>query len=246
MIKDNITKKVFDPEECIRRGDEIIATRDYDEHYLACNWYVRAAILGDERAYKKISMAIEYGMTLDSDFTGAFKPIKKAADAGNSDAMLTLAFMCEHFYDCDYGYEEANKYCTKAVKCGNEAAKYFLTVGYTYGMMNSKRDKVDYYGLNMESLNAGCSYGYLGVGECYLDGIGVAVDEVKGNDYIRRAADMGNAAAQFLIGCRLRGGLGFAHPNDELSIEYLKMAARQGYKGACISLYGRGIKYREK
>lgn len=63
--------------------------------------------------------------------------------------------------------------------------------------------------------------------DCYCGGWGVGEDEEKELALLRRAAEMGEPAAQTALGYHISGGLG-GGPDDEVAMYWLRKAVEQG------------------
>jgi TPR repeat protein len=69
----------------------------------------------------------------------------------------------------------------------------------------------------------------------YQKGLGTAQDEVQAAEWYRKAAEQGNAMAQYQLGMMYALGQGM-RKNDEESRQWLQKAAEQGYGQAVEQL----------
>ena len=82
---------------------------------------------------------------------------------------------------------------------------------------------------------------------CYLLGCGVEKDEKKANMWRQKAAELGNAIAQFILGIQCQIG----EQDEAKAAEWYRKAAEQGLAGAQLSLgdcynFGRGVEKDDK
>ncbi|MCF7734476.1 MAG: hypothetical protein K9N23_22525 [Akkermansiaceae bacterium] len=71
----------------------------------------------------------------------------------------------------------------------------------------------------------------IALGDCYLDGTGVAKNETEAVEWFRKAAAQGDAIAQFKLGFCYSRGKGVKQDDAE-AVKWLRMAAEQGHATA--------------
>ena len=85
------------------------------------------------------------------------------------------------------------------------------------------------------SADAGCAEGFCSLATAYQLGKGVAKDDARAYELMRRAADMSHPEALNFLGYCLQHGVG-VEPNAELSVRYYEKAASLGNSAAFVNL----------
>lgn len=86
-----------------------------------------------------------------------------------------------------------------------------------------------------EAANCGSARAQTELGMCYLNGIGVAVNEKKGVEYLTRGADNGDSAAQHELGYMYLQGK-HVQRDPATAAEFFEMGAEQGHALSCYDL----------
>jgi TPR repeat protein len=172
--------------------------------------YRWAALWGDANAQKALGHIYESGIGVAADREEAMGWYKKAADAGDYDAMVILDDMRTA------GSADA------AGQSGPEPARYAERIR-TIEKNNPHAVFQRYY----EQAQTGGAHGLYNLGAAYANGIGVPVDQVKASYYLLKAAEKGDTDSQMWMGYRYFYGRGVAK-NEKSAAEYFKKAAQKG------------------
>lgn len=134
--------------------------------------------------------------SVPKDIESAVKFYERAAEKGSYYAMKNLATMYKKG-EVD-GYKDLENYIKwleRAAEAGHRDAMCEMGDAYREGKADIKTDinrAMEWY---EKAGNAGCGDGYFEIGYLYINGITVAKDEEKGNEYYKKAKDLGSAAA---------------------------------------------------
>ncbi len=112
----------------------------------------------------------------------------KAADKGNSKAMIQAALFCGQGRGGKRDMNQAKLYIEKAIAAGNADGKA-LMASMLFSNKENKYEKI--YNLLKESSEAGSPYGAAGLSEFYRKGIMVKKDLNKARDLIQISVDKG-------------------------------------------------------
>jgi len=123
--------------------------------------------------------------------------------------------------------EEAIERLKKRMEIGDVIAIFNLGVFYSDGTRGFSQDYTKALELWHRAAELGYSEGYLGIGNAYLYGRGVEVDEKKARHYYELAAMAGDEAARYNLGLdEWRAG------NMERALKHWMIAARDGYSNS--------------
>lgn len=196
-------------------------SRDYET---ALGDYQKVVEEGTEQLYvayamNNIAKMYQYGEGVEQDYTTAIEWYTKAADLGDSDAMLCIAQM----YDWGDGMEQddakAVEWYTKAADANNSAAMCRLGVMYGSG------EGVDQdFDMEMEwyqkAADLGNTQAMENIALLYKFGVdGVAQDGNAAIEWYQKAADSGDSSALGQIGDMYRDGDGVER-NDDVALEW--------------------------
>jgi|GEM_PF-620713 len=155
------------------------------------------------------------------------------AEKGNKDAQLKLAFLLERGLGGPANNEMAAQWYTLSAEQGQPAAQYLLAHMYQMGRIgtspNYAETKKWYQAAQSQYPQASVALGF--------------VEETVDNNYetaaqnYSRAADTGDAIAQFNLGLIYENGKGVAVDNQKAKSMYLQ-SAQQGYAKAMTQLAG--------
>lgn len=155
------------------------------------------------------------------------------ADKGNKDAQLKLAFLLDRGLGGIANNELAAHWYTLAAEQGQPAAQYLLAQMYQLGRVGGEPDYAEtkkwYQAAQAQYPQASVALGF--------------VDETVDNNYASaaqnyaRAAEVGDAIAQYNLGLIYENGKGIAVDNQKAQSLYLQ-SAQQGHARAMTQLAG--------
>ena len=171
-----------------------------------------------------------------------FKRIKKAADAGDTNALCMLGMCYQNGIGTSKDEKKSFQCYKKAADKGNVGALYNLGMCYLMGTGTSKDEEKSFqcFKKAADKGNVGALYN---LGMCYINGIGTSKNEKKAFQCYEKAADKGNAGAFGKLGLCYLMGTGTSK-DEEKSFQFFKKAADEGYKPALSILgmfYEKGI-----
>ena len=220
----------------------------------AVKWYRRAAYQGLAASQYSLGLAYANGNGVGQDYLEAARWYLKSAEQGDVDAQYNLAGLYAQGLGVAQDLAEAEKWWIKAAAQGDDQAKKCLQALYSAaaGQNSSGRSPAGSPGHTGGGSSG--SHGHEDSDELLKRGIdyfygnsGLRQDYSEAMRLWRRAAELGNAEAQFRLA--LDGydqGRGLAQNYEEAAIWYRK-AAEQGRADAQSSLgflylCGRGVK----
>ena len=173
------------------------------------NWPAAAAACAAVVAERPGDMRMQdyYGMALDKtgNVIEALRRYKMAADAGDSDAMVSLGFAFVTGHGTVKNPERAFELFTKAAALGNPDGLSDLGALYANGLFVKKDSAkaLEYY---EKAIEAGCSFALNQIGVIYFNGQGVERDYKAAAEYFQQSADLGDGyALKFLAIMNERG-----------------------------------------
>ena len=212
----------------------------------ALQFYVSSAKAGDESSMMQAGLLYQYGYGTKADSEIAMDYYRKAADAGNSYAMVYVACMYELGQDfVKQDLDKAFEWYKKAADLGNPEAMIYLGDMYRIGKYGMKNDQPDY---NMarfwyeEALKNGCIDAYYSLGFMYEEGLGADCDYEKAFEYYQKSSEYGSALAMCRIGYLYDYGYIGGEVNSEEAMNWYYKAAKAGSGEA---MYCIGSKYEE-
>ena len=237
----------------------------------AVKWYRKAADQGHAVSQYNLGYCYIHGLGVAKDLTAAEQWCSKAADQGHKSAKEALEKLQlaknpwklyetgKSFYDRK-DYEQAIVYFRKAAERGNEFAEYKLGECYEHGqgVVKDFAEAVKWYRRAAERGNEFAEYK---LGECYESGVGVTKDlteavkwylkaakhrNSEAIEWFRKAADQGDAGAQYILGLLYYKGYIDFEVNLREVVEWFRKAAEQGHIDAQYNLgvcyaKGRGV-----
>ncbi len=159
------------------------------------------------------------------DDSKAMEYFQQASDLGHPDAMVMLGLS---YQDGQNGYAKDTKKALdlfeKASAIGSSDASYFAGLLYIDDEDGIPQNKDLAFKYINDAASKGCKDAYYFMGSCYLDGVGVAVDSTKSLEWFMKAADDGDAYAQFSVAK-------YYEYRDDMAnaMKWYKMAADQQY-----------------
>jgi TPR repeat protein len=132
---------------------------------------------------------------------------RKAADAGNANAMTALGWLYDNGMGVEKDLKQAADWYRKGADAGNALGMNNLGVDYENGIGVEKDPKqaADWY---RKAADAGYLDAMTNLGLLYENGTGVAKDPKQAADWYRKAADAGNASGMRNLGLAYRNGTG--------------------------------------
>lgn len=196
---------------CYYNGDGI--KRDI---YEAVKWFRKAAEQENSEAQFKIGMCYLEGMGVNQREEEALYWLQKSGEQGNSEAQIKLG---------DYYYEKGE------VTAFSEALKWYQKAGKKGE--KDRKEKMDNCEIFVKATN-GDTKAQLAVFLAYTGGMfGVKKDIDEAKKWLNKAADLGNAEAQGLL-----GALYYEADNKKEAVKWLSKAAEQGNETAQYHLGG--------
>ena len=221
-------------------------------------WCLRAADQSHEKALCLLGTMLKRGYGCQQDPGSALLRFEQAAKLGNAESMFQLGRMYENGEGTPQDEQKAKRYYRQAADAGHEQAKVSLI---KISLARTDQDKAqDYFRQSENSFKAGeiqtalsqlemaASLGYapaqLKLGTFHLKNFLVNhPDPEKGVELIRKAAESGIAAAQYLTARLYYEGKEIKQ-DHRLSFEWCMKAADQNYPDALGLLgyfYRKGI-----
>ena len=213
----------------------------------------RAAERGDVAAQYNIGCMYADGKGVLEDDKAAVKWFQKAAEQGYADAQFNLGCMYANGEGVPEDNSEAVKWYRKAAEQGLAEAQ--VNLGNMYdegeGVPEDDSEAVKWYrkaadqGYASAQLNLGYMYAKgegVPEGEACIDGDRLYLHSDNSSEAVkwyRKAAEQGNAFAQYNLGNMYANGKGVPK-NDSEAVKWYRKAAEQGYASAQCNL---GIMY---
>jgi hypothetical protein len=167
------------------------------------------------------------------------KTYLKDAEIGNATAQCELGFLYYSGKDgAEQDYEKAREWLTKSADQDYSEAQFLLSAIYSDGLGTNKdsSEGVRLLLKSIETKKAGKNYNlesnelaiaYSCLGKDFQTGDGVKQDSDKAFSYFFKAAELGNAEAQVLVGSFYSLGISVKEDQKE-SVKWYEKAAKQG------------------
>lgn len=168
-----------------------------------------------------------------NNFSAAFEPCIKAAEAGNGAAQYMIGRMYSLGLGISQDHAKAKKWLQSAAD--NKITLAYVLLGHELFLQdNNDLAALDWY-YKAENDSDVAPTARFFIGNIYLAGINIPVDENKAFQYIQKSADGGFNAAYSLL-AKLYA-LGIGHPKDsEQALRYYRAAAQEGGESDKLSL----------
>lgn len=171
---------------------------------------------------------------------------RKAAEQGDVEAQVNLAYCYYIGSGVEQDYAEAVKWYRKAAEKGSAKAQFSLGACYEFslGVGQDYTQATKWYRKAAEQGHAEAQ-GFLGV--CYYNALGLARDYHQAAQWYHKAADQGVAEAQKNLGVCYANGHGVAQDYVQ-AMKWFRMAAEQGnavaqkYLADCYAMGYREVK----
>ncbi|WP_407056611.1 SEL1-like repeat protein [Burkholderia seminalis] len=125
-------------------------------------------------------------------------------------------------------FNDVARYYRIAAAFGHYKANHNLQILVSSGMASSPDPEKESVDLAEQLIKAGVPSGYYDIGHYLLNGYGVQKDDDAARRYIRKAADLGNADAQYYVGNLLDP----ADAAPDIALKMFQCAADQGHAEA--------------
>lgn len=202
---------------------------DKKERLKAMEWYQKAANDSPEAAYA-LGKIYEKGKVVPKDDVQAFWLYRKAAEKGH----LAATFEAGKRYLAQNKPKKAFRHYQKVAEQGDKEAQYHLGMMYLQGKVEGAVNLPK----AQEWLEKSAAQNYLHalyqLGEMYHKGP-LVVEVAKAFGYHLKAAELGAARSQYLVGFWYGNGNG-GQKDDAKSLEWLLKSIAQGHVPACQHL----------
>ena len=185
----------------------------------------------DAEGMQKLNLFYDSGEVTKQDQAESFKWLRMAAEHGNADAQFSFGkcYKFGAFVDCDETeaekwFDKAEKGFLNAVERGDTEAAFKLANFYMF--RDNEQNTIRYY---EKAVEQGHTKAMIGLCNCYLSGYGVEMDRDKSVNLIRKAAELGDAEAQGILGRVYLKGLPGSSVEADLA-EFVKWC-RKGAEG---------------
>lgn len=174
------------------------------------------------------------GMGGKRDMKEAAVKYEKAAEAGNSDASVALAYAYYNGAGVNRDPEKAFSLFQKAADAGNPSGNAGMGMCYYEGMgvARNHAKAIDNF-KKAEGKNDPAGQWWLG--KCFFYGDGVIKDENWGIQLIKKAAEQGYAPAEFSMAYNYEHGIGVPFDRDK-ALAFYTRSAEAGYAPAQTNL----------
>lgn len=178
------------------------------------------------------------------DYATALAKLKKAAQAGDTRAQISLGFMYEDGKGVTQDYVQAVRWYTKAAELGDASAQFLLGSMYENGK-GVAQDYVQAVRWYTKAAEAGDVDAQYKLGQMYANGQGVPQDYLQAARWYTKAAEAGNVGAQQILALMYDRGEG-VQQNDVQAVRWYTKAAEAGDALAQFVLgrryaYGNGV-----
>lgn len=196
----------------------------------ACRWYERAAQQGDATAQCALAVCYADGKGVKQDMAHAFIWFEKAAAQNVPQAQWNLGELyATGLPGVEADPKKATLLCKRAANAGFAPAS--ATLGALFARAKKHERAVQWWTLAAEQ---GDLEALFNLGQAHRLGLGVAKDEVKAFELLRKAALGGVAAAQSRLGLAYATGEGAALDPIE-ACKWFELAALRGDQAAAAN-----------
>ncbi|MCR4267251.1 tetratricopeptide repeat protein [Nitratireductor sp. ZSWI3] len=193
----------------------------------AAQWYAKAAEQGVPEAQFQYALMLLDGTFVGKDSDRAYELMRIAADSGNRLAQFNLAQMMLDRHPGLESEKRAVGYYEKAANAGLADAQYAMAQVYANGFGGKAADDRKARDWLLRSATQGFDTAQLDLGTWMVDGRGGPRDTATGFNWLKRAAEGGNIAAQNRLAKLYRAGVGTEPRPREAAAWYIS-ARRAG------------------
>jgi TPR repeat protein len=190
------------------------------------------AAKGDAQAELDLGRAYHLGKGVPQDFVKAAELYQEAAAQGNAKAMYNLGYIYQHGQGVTKDGVMAGQWFQKAANLGLASGQLEIGLSYFFGDDGFKQDyssasKWLTQAAQQPDASAACASAANALGSLYEHGQGVPLDGKQAIFWYTTGAEMGNAKAQFNLGCVYNAGIHVGRDRVR-SYKWLKLSALQG------------------
>ncbi|QDC03232.1 sel1 repeat family protein [Mesorhizobium sp. 8] len=193
----------------------------------AAKWYQRAAERGVPEAQFQYALMLIDGTYVKKDRKEAHALMQAAAEAGNTLAQFNFAQLLVEEDSGDAGLARAAPYYERAAEAGLPDAQYAMAQFYANGVGGKKEDDVKARALLAQAARQNYDTAEIDLAQWLIDGRGGKRDLKAGFQWMKRAADGGNVAAQNRLAKLYMAGIG-VEPDSNLAAAWYIVARRAG------------------
>ncbi|MDW6021920.1 tetratricopeptide repeat protein [Mesorhizobium sp. BAC0120] len=206
----------------------------------AAKWYSLAAEQGVPEAQFQYALMLLDGDYVKKDLNEAYALLEAASQAGNVLAQFNLAQLIVRREPGDAGMAKAVPYYEQAAKAGLADAQYAMSQIYANGAGGKKRDEVEARRWLQLAAEQGYDTAALDLGTWLVEGRGGPQDRKAGFNWLRRAALIGNVAAQNRLAKLYMQGLG-TDPDNIMAAAWYIAAHRAGLSDPVMDDFLNGL-----
>lgn len=193
----------------------------------AAKWYQRAAERGIPEAQFQYALMLIDGTYVKKDRKEAHALMQAAAEAGNTLAQFNFAQLLVEEDSGDAGLARAAPYYERAAEAGLPDAQYAMAQFYANGVGGKKENDVKARTLLVQAARQNYDTAQVDLAQWLIDGRGGKRDLKAGFQWMKRAADGGNVAAQNRLAKLYMAGIG-VEPDSNLAAAWYIVARRAG------------------
>ncbi len=154
---------------------------------------------GDLEAQSMAAEAYFHGRGTATNLAESVRLYRLAAAAGHSGAQVSLGNCLLYGLGCEKNVCAATNWLTRAADAGNLGAMVDLAFCLRNNIPGIVRDDNKAFKWAMKAAVSGHPGGQVFIGECYMKGFGVPVDQRLADTWLLRAARQGNTRAKALL-----------------------------------------------
>lgn len=193
----------------------------------AAKWYQLAAEQGVPEAQFQYALMLIDGRFVKKDAQGAFALMQAAAEAGNRLAQFNFAQLIVQREPNETGLARAVSYYERAAQAGLADAQYAMSQIYANGVGDKKQDDMEARRWLQKAARQNFDTAQLDLATWLIEGRGGPRDLKTGFNWMKRAAEGGNVAAQNRLAKLYMGGIGTEPDAIEAAAWYF-LARRRG------------------
>jgi uncharacterized protein len=207
-------------------------------------WLMKAIAEKEYSAYLALG---DYEEFVKKDMKAALAEYERGKDAGQIDCILRTADFYMEGKGIDKDEERGRTLLIKAAEAGNPLAAFRVASVLLSNEKPTPTDVITGYAFLLSAANSNFARAQHELGLFYLSGKFGMADGPAGVAWFTRAAQAGDALAQFDLGQLYERGAGSAQQNLENAGQLYSLSATQGHAGATLALarlvrYGIGTK----
>ncbi len=206
----------------------------------AAKWYQRAAEQSVPEAQFQYALMLLDGRFVTKDVQGAHALMEAAAEAGNRLAQFNLAQLIIRREPGEAGMKKAASYYERAARAGLADAQYAMAQIHANGVGGREVDETEARRWLELAARQNYDTAQLDLGSWLVEGRGGARDLAAGFGWMKRAAEIGNVAAQNRLAKLYMGGIG-VEPDQLLAAAWYFLARRAGLSDPEMEDFLRGL-----